>query len=123
MFFAACRSARERRESAGQKDDLDGAFPKEQGVEAMSEKKTYEHIIREKWCKGCNICVAYCPKKVLSLRNGKVTAERPHDCIGCRLCELRCPDYAIEIREVGAQPADSEESVVDYSVPPEVANV
>lgn len=89
----------------------------------MSEKKTYEHIIREKWCKGCNICVAYCPKKVLSLRNGKVAVERPHDCIGCRLCELRCPDYAIEIREVGAQPVDSEESVVDYSVPPEVANV
>lgn len=90
----------------------------------MNEKKTYEHIIREKWCKGCNICVAYCPKKVLGLWNGKVRAERPHDCIGCRLCELRCPDYAIEIREVNAETdKEEEEKMVDYSIPPEAAHV
>jgi 2-oxoglutarate ferredoxin oxidoreductase subunit delta len=88
----------------------------------MSEqkKRTFEHVIRERWCKGCNVCVAFCPKKVLELREGKVFAARPEDCIGCRLCELRCPDYAIEIRETGLdEPARKDASSVDYTIPPE----
>jgi len=67
----------------------------------MSEqaKKTFVHIIRESYCKGCNICVSFCPRHVLSLREGKVWAEFPKLCIGCKMCELRCPDFAIEIQE------------------------
>jgi 2-oxoglutarate ferredoxin oxidoreductase subunit delta len=85
----------------------------------MSEqKKAYFHVIREKWCKGCGICVAYCPKKVLGLRDGKVVAERPEDCIGCKMCEFRCPDFAIEIHE--AKDNNKPESTqVDYALPPE----
>ena len=63
----------------------------------MEDSKKYEHVIRERWCKGCNICVALCPKNVLALSNGKATAERPGDCIGCLLCQMRCPDFAIEV--------------------------
>ncbi|GAB1433582.1 hypothetical protein MASR2M29_22080 [Spirochaetota bacterium] len=87
----------------------------------MSEKKkrSFEHVIRERWCKGCNVCVTFCPKKVLSLRNGKVFAERPDDCIGCRLCELRCPDFAITIKERIAVQAETDSSCVDYAIPPE----
>lgn len=87
----------------------------------MSEqKKAYEHVIRERWCKGCNICVAFCPKQVLTLRSGKVFAERPDLCIGCRLCELRCPDFAIELRERGAGEAAALDAAnVDYDIKPE----
>jgi 2-oxoglutarate ferredoxin oxidoreductase subunit delta len=85
----------------------------------MSEqKKVFSHVTRVKWCKGCGICVAFCPKKVLELRGGKVFAARPEDCIGCRACELRCPDYAIEIKEIGASPAE-EPREADYALPPE----
>jgi len=87
----------------------------------MSEqKKAFEHVIRERWCKGCNICVAFCPKQVLVLRNGKVHAARPDQCIGCRMCELRCPDFAIEIREKGsAESLGRDASEVDYAIKPE----
>lgn len=48
-------------------------------------------------CKGCSICVAFCPKKVLEVKNEKCVIARPDDCIYCGMCELRCPDNAIFI--------------------------
>ncbi len=53
------------------------------------------------WCKGCDICVRFCPERCLALDDldGELKAVlvRPHGCTGCRLCELLCPDFAIEI--------------------------
>jgi 2-oxoglutarate ferredoxin oxidoreductase subunit delta len=64
----------------------------------MAKKKLKEHLLNREWCKGCGICVAFCPKYVLELdQKDKVVAMRPADCIACRMCELRCPDLAIEI--------------------------
>ena len=68
----------------------------------MGKGKSVTHKIDKEWCKGCGICVHFCPKKVLELdRRGKVEAVRPQDCMGvkCMLCELRCPDLAIQIKE------------------------
>jgi len=64
----------------------------------MATKKLKEHQINREWCKGCGICVQFCPKNVLELDNqDKVIAVRAEDCICCKLCEIRCPDLAIEI--------------------------
>lgn len=47
-------------------------------------------------CKGCGICVEFCPKKVLELSElEKVVVAREQDCIKCKQCEMRCPDFAI----------------------------
>lgn len=54
--------------------------------------------IKAERCKGCSICVAFCPKKVLKLDTlGKVQVVNGEDCIACGQCELRCPDYAIYV--------------------------
>jgi len=70
----------------------------------MAKKKLKQHHIDRDWCKGCGICVHFCPKNVLELdASDKVFAARAEDCIACKLCEIRCPDLAIEIEtEKGA---------------------
>ncbi len=64
----------------------------------MAKKVLKEHIINRQWCKGCNICISFCPKHVLELdEENKVFAAGPTDCICCKKCEIMCPDFAIEI--------------------------
>ena len=48
-----------------------------------------------RWCKGCGICVAFCPQGVLGLVKQKIRILEPEKCTRCGLCEMRCPDYAI----------------------------
>ncbi|MBN2260888.1 MAG: 4Fe-4S binding protein [Clostridiales bacterium] len=53
-------------------------------------------IINKDWCKGCGICVAFCPKNVLALdHHDKIEVANRDACILCGQCELRCPDFAI----------------------------
>ena len=64
----------------------------------MAKKRVLGHHVNSEWCKGCGICVHFCPKNVLELNEDEVAvAVRPDDCIGCQLCERRCPDLAIEV--------------------------
>ncbi|HCB48841.1 MAG TPA: 4Fe-4S ferredoxin [Chloroflexi bacterium] len=60
-------------------------------------------------CKGCGICIAYCPAKVLresSKSNGRgyhlpeVIPGKAEDCVHCQFCSLICPDFAIYTQEV-----------------------
>ncbi len=47
-------------------------------------------------CKGCGICVEFCPKKVLAISElEKVEIVNEKECIVCGQCEMRCPDFAI----------------------------
>jgi len=58
--------------------------------------KTLEKLnVEKELCKGCGICVAFCPKDVLAIKDEKVVIKDLDSCIQCGQCELRCPDYAI----------------------------
>ena len=68
-------------------------------------------------CKGCEICITVCPRKLLK-RSGQigprgvcqVEATDAHKCSGCLQCVLVCPDAAITIVETRAAvaPRDAE---------------
>lgn len=63
-------------------------------------KRSRSIEITREWCKGCRICVAFCPRDVLELDSaGKAVVARPDECIWCGDCEVRCPDLAITIAE------------------------
>ena len=57
--------------------------------------------INKAWCKGCGICVAFCPKKVLNLMNNKAEIVDENECLRCGICENLCPDFAIYLVEEG----------------------
>jgi 2-oxoglutarate ferredoxin oxidoreductase subunit delta len=55
----------------------------------------------DNWCKGCGLCIAFCPSDVLVLGSGnRPKAIYPEKCTACRWCELHCPDFAIFVSDV-----------------------
>jgi 2-oxoglutarate ferredoxin oxidoreductase subunit delta len=61
-------------------------------------------------CKGCGLCIAFCPKKVLAVGSrlnskGYCPTEMAEDsqCTGCGFCAMMCPDLAIEIHKEPAR--------------------
>lgn len=56
-------------------------------------------FIEKSWCKGCGICIEFCPTGALGMDGEKVCMKEESKCVLCGLCELRCPDYAIYIQK------------------------
>lgn len=55
-------------------------------------------------CKGCELCVHFCPKKVIVMADGFNSRGcrfscfiDSGECTGCALCAKICPDVAIEV--------------------------
>lgn len=60
----------------------------------------------EAYCKGCGICVHFCPKKIILLaehRNNQgynpATIHEMEQCSGCAICARVCPDVVITIEK------------------------
>lgn len=66
--------------------------------------KAREIGVDVKRCKGCGICIEFCPADVLELIDGKSVVVALDRCTACNLCDLRCPDFAITVF-----PVDDEE--------------
>ena len=66
-----------------------------------------EVIFHEDDCKGCELCVAICPTKILKLDTSRVNARgyfpaiiyNPSECSGCASCAKICPDSVITVRK------------------------
>ncbi|MFA5720198.1 MAG: 4Fe-4S binding protein, partial [Acholeplasmataceae bacterium] len=56
-------------------------------------------------CKGCNLCVEYCPVHILEMDKVKtnqkgyhiINVVEPDKCIGCAFCAMMCPDSVITV--------------------------
>jgi 2-oxoglutarate ferredoxin oxidoreductase subunit delta len=67
------------------------------------------HLIVDR-CKGCELCLTYCPRDVLALSkhfNAKgyhpPQVIQPERCVACGLCEMLCPEFSIFVVEVGRE--------------------
>jgi 2-oxoglutarate ferredoxin oxidoreductase subunit delta len=60
--------------------------------------------IDQEVCKGCEMCIVFCPKKAISASSmlnasGYIPVAFNHDgeCNGCAICATVCPEVAIEV--------------------------
>lgn len=57
------------------------------------------------YCKGCGLCVDFCPQEIMQLDNAIITQKGYHpahcvdqdSCNACLSCAMMCPDVAITI--------------------------
>jgi 2-oxoglutarate ferredoxin oxidoreductase subunit delta len=60
--------------------------------------------INQELCKGCELCISFCPKKLISLSDTLNAAgylpsvfNDAGECTGCATCAVVCPEVAIEV--------------------------
>ena len=70
-------------------------------------KRNFKLLFNKDKCKGCELCISFCPKKILALdetvnakgyRPAGITDQAA--CIGCQSCAMMCPDLCITILEL-----------------------
>lgn len=74
------------------------------GVIMAKGKVTFE----EQKCKGCELCVFVCPKKIISLNSEKINVKgfnpayvtNQEECIACGNCAIMCPDSVIKVERL-----------------------
>ncbi len=67
---------------------------------AVAEKRIFRIEIDPRLCKGCVICIDFCPTNVLAMDGNLCVVKDLEACNGCQLCDNRCPDFAIQVYEV-----------------------
>ncbi len=62
--------------------------------------------IEDRYCKGCGICIEFCPVKILKPAQ-KISprgyfmpeCDEMDKCTQCGMCSLLCPDFAIVVSD------------------------
>ncbi len=58
-------------------------------------------VIFANWCKGCRLCVEFCPTDVLAFGPNEFPyVANPDNCTACHWCDTHCPDLAIIVKPI-----------------------
>ena len=61
------------------------------------------YLIPER-CKGCQLCIEFCPKKILTESDHintkgyhipEIIPGKERECVNCEFCTMICPEFAI----------------------------
>jgi 2-oxoglutarate ferredoxin oxidoreductase subunit delta len=53
------------------------------------------------WCKGCGLCIEFCPQHVIEANgHGRTHVAHGERCTACHWCDTHCPDMAITVRRL-----------------------
>jgi 2-oxoglutarate ferredoxin oxidoreductase subunit delta len=82
-------------ESAAAETPEQAAAPEPRKRRAPGRRYVYK-----RWCKGCGICVSFCPEHVFALGDdGRAEVVNPEACTNCQICDRLCPDFAITLTD------------------------
>lgn len=99
--FAAGRNWVEQHDPAAMQAEAPAVFPAAADLGDYVARSAPE--INSLWCKGCEICVKFCPERCLFMNERQVAELKDPDlCTRCRVCERLCPDFAITIHRFDA---------------------
>ena len=77
------------------------AKPEVADVQPRERARRGQVVIFGTWCKGCGLCVAFCPLQVPALDSeGYPVVVAPEKCTACHWCDTHCPDLAIVVKRI-----------------------
>ena len=74
------------------------ARPKSSTEKQLGRKRSARVTVFANWCKGCGLCVAFCPQQVFEEDDeSHPVVAHPERCTFCNWCAMHCPDFAIVV--------------------------
>jgi 2-oxoglutarate ferredoxin oxidoreductase subunit delta len=101
VFYVRCTSQVVELSNTEKQGSIEKTDPK---TTSRRRKGLVRVEINENLCKGCDICIEFCPADVFEKSN-KLNHKgyylpiitQMEECNGCRICDLMCPEFAIVI--------------------------
>jgi 2-oxoglutarate ferredoxin oxidoreductase subunit delta len=68
------------------------------------------------WCKGCGICIEFCPQGVFEADSqGRPLLVHVDRCTACHWCDTHCPDMAITVRRLDPEEVEELEELTELA--------
>jgi 2-oxoglutarate ferredoxin oxidoreductase subunit delta len=94
----------------------ESAVQESEAVKARPPRRRGHVTIFGTWCKGCGICMEFCPQSVFEANGqGRPIVAHPDDCTACHWCDTHCPDMAITVRRLEPEEVEELEELTELA--------